>query len=132
MKERLATAPVLGYPDTSLPYILDTDAIDVSVGAVPSQVQGGKERVVAYYSKTLAPSGKTYCITRRELLAIVKTVKCFRPYVDGQQLWLWIDHALLRWLCLRKEPSNQIARWLENSPSSSILWSIMQAFNMQC
>ena len=55
LKAGMTTAPVLGYPDPSLQYTLDTDASDVGVGAVLSQEQGGQERVIAYYSKTLAP-----------------------------------------------------------------------------
>ena len=69
LKDGLVSAPVLGYPDPTLPYILDTDASAVGVGAVLSQVQEGKERVIAYYSKTLAPPERNYCVTRRELLA---------------------------------------------------------------
>ena len=52
LKDGLVSAPVLGYPDPTLPYLLDTDASAVGVGAVLSQVQEGKERVIAYYSKT--------------------------------------------------------------------------------
>jgi len=40
-------------PDFALEYILDTDASDHNVGAVLSQVQGGQEVVVAYYSISL-------------------------------------------------------------------------------
>jgi len=65
-------APILVYPDPAKEYILDIDASDHSVGAVLSQVQGGSEVVVAYYSKTLAAAEKTYCTTRKELLAVVK------------------------------------------------------------
>ena len=53
LKRRLI-APVLGYPDPALPYILDPDAGAVGVGAVLSQVQDGKERVIGYYSNTLS------------------------------------------------------------------------------
>ena len=49
------SAPILGYPDPKLPYILDPDASAVGVGTLSSQVQEKKERVIAYYSKTLAP-----------------------------------------------------------------------------
>ena len=113
LRMRLTTAPVLGYPDPKLTYILDTDASDVGVGAVLSQIQEGSERVIAYYSKTLTPAERNYCITRRELLAVVKAVKHFRPYLYGQHFKLRTDHASLMWLCRRHEPSNQIARWLE-------------------
>ena len=113
LKDDLVSAPVLGYPDPKLPYILDTDASAVGVGAVLSQVQEGKERVIAYYSKTLAPPERNYCVTRRELLAVVKAMKHFRPYLYGTKFKLRTDHASLRWLCRRHEPSAQVARWLE-------------------
>jgi len=54
LKGRLLEAPILAYPDPNLEYILDTDASDQNVGAVLSQVQEGREVVVAYYSKSLS------------------------------------------------------------------------------
>ena len=113
LRHSLMTAPILGYPDPTSPYFLDTDASAVGVGAVLSQIQEGKERVVAYYSKTLSPAERNYCVTRRELLAVIKAVKHFRPYLYGQKFTLRTDHASLRWLCRRREPSAQVARWLE-------------------
>jgi len=50
----------LAYPDPAKEYILNTDASDRSMGAVLSQIQGGSEVVVAYYSKD--------SLGRRELL----------------------------------------------------------------
>ena len=47
--------PSIRLPNLKLPYILDTDASAMEVGAVLSQVQEGVERVIAYYSKTLVP-----------------------------------------------------------------------------
>ena len=113
LKRRLVEAPVLGYPDPRISYVLDTDASDVGVGAVLSQVQDSQERVIAYYSKTLAPPERNYCVTRRELLAVVKAVRHFRPYLYGRRFKLRTDHASLQWLCQRREPSHQVARWLE-------------------
>ena len=85
LREGLVQAPVLGYPNPKETYILDTDASAVGVGGVLSQVQGEQERVIAYYSKTLSPAERNYCVTRRELLAVIKSVKHFRPYLYGQQ-----------------------------------------------
>ena len=51
LKDGLVFATVLGYPTQSC---LDTDASVVGVGTTLSQVQEGKERVIAYYSKALA------------------------------------------------------------------------------
>lgn len=48
-----------------LPYLLDTDTSDVGLGAVLSQVLDSKEKVLAYYSKTLALLEKNCCVTRK-------------------------------------------------------------------
>jgi len=56
LKGRLLEAPILAYPDPNLEYILDTDASDQNVGAVLSQVQEGREVIVAYYNKSLSPT----------------------------------------------------------------------------
>jgi len=89
----------LAYPDPAEEYILDADACNHNVGAVLSQVQDGCEVVVAYYSNALSAPEKNYCTTRRELLAAVKVVKHFRPYLYGHTFRLRTDHASLIWLC---------------------------------
>ena len=53
IKQSLLTALVLGYPDPELTYIPDTDAFLDGIGAVLSQAQDGKERVVSFYSSVL-------------------------------------------------------------------------------
>ena len=107
------TSEILGYPDPSLSFILDTDASAEGIGGVLSQVQNGKERVISYYSKSFSPPEQNYCVTRKEVLAVIKCVKHFRPYLNGHQFLVRTDHASLIWLARRKEPSCQVARWLE-------------------
>lgn len=45
-KQLLATAPMLGYPFDHSDRILDTDASNVSIGAVLSQFQQAREWVL--------------------------------------------------------------------------------------
>lgn len=113
LKTALTTAPVLKYPSTTDPFILDTDASNFGLGAVLSQVQDGEERVVAYYSTTLSKPERNYCVTRKELLAVVKAVKRFHHYLYGRQFLVRTDHGALRWLMKFKNPEGQLARWLE-------------------
>ena len=64
LKQALLTAPVLAYPQPKTEFILDTDASGDGLGAVLSQLQDGEERPVAYWSKTLSPAERNYCVTR--------------------------------------------------------------------
>ena len=70
------------------------------------------KHVIAYYSMILTPTKRNYCVTTRELLAVVKAVKHFRPYLYEQEFRL-LDHASLHWLCRKHEPSAQVAIWRE-------------------
>ena len=113
LKKSLIKTPVLAYPDESLNFILDTDASDTGIGAVLSQVQDGYERVIAYASRKLNKAERQYCVTRRELLAIVQFVKQFKHYLYGRKFLIRTDHGSLRWLMNFKTPEGQLARWLE-------------------
>ena len=113
LKNRLTSAPILAFPDFDQPFVLDTDASQAGIGAVLSQVQEGQERVVAYASRTLSKAERRYCVTRRELLAVVTYVQHFRHYLLGHHFDLRTDHGSLTWLQGFREPEGQLARWLE-------------------
>ena len=100
----LTTAPILAHPDFSQPLILDTDASDIAIGSVLSQKIDNKERVLAYASRTLSKAERKYCVTRKELLALVYFVKYFRHYLYGREFTVRTDHGSLRWLMNFKNP----------------------------
>ncbi len=54
LKDALCKAPVLAYPDFDLPYVMDTDASNLAIGAVLSQIQDGEEKVIMYGSKAFS------------------------------------------------------------------------------
>ncbi|MCG7869674.1 MAG: retroviral-like aspartic protease family protein, partial [Candidatus Thiodiazotropha taylori] len=113
LKEALTTAPVLGLPNHTDLFIVDTDASNYAIGAELIQVQEGAERVIAYGSYALTPEQINYCTTRKELLAVVRFTRQFRHYILGRQFLVRSDHSSLRWLLNFKEPDGQLARWLE-------------------
>ncbi len=51
LKDALCKAPVLVYPDPDLPYVVDTDARNLAIGAVLLQIQDGEEKVIMYGSE---------------------------------------------------------------------------------
>ncbi|XP_064856568.1 uncharacterized protein LOC135559697 [Oncorhynchus nerka] len=113
LKRALIEAPMLAPPDLTLPFILDTDASNVGMGGVLAQVGPEGERVVAYFSKTFDKHERRYCVTRRELLAVVASVKHFKYYLSGLPFTVRTDHSALQWLMSFREPEGQVARWLE-------------------
>jgi hypothetical protein len=94
-------------------HLGDTDASNNGIGAVLSQVQGGEERVIEYYSKMLSNPERNYCVTRKKLLVIVNAGGHFHKYLYGQHFKIRTDHAALKWLLNLKYPEGQAAEWLE-------------------
>uniref|UniRef100_A0AAV2KVV7 Gypsy retrotransposon integrase-like protein 1 n=1 Tax=Knipowitschia caucasica TaxID=637954 RepID=A0AAV2KVV7_KNICA len=113
LKAALTAVPILAYLHVDLPYVVDKDASGTGIGVVLSQQGGEGERVVGYYSRALSREERNYCVTRRELLAVVMAVHHFRPYLHGNKFLLRTDHASLTWLLCFKQPEGQVARWLE-------------------
>ena len=93
--------------------MLETDASNTAIGAVISQRIDGQEKVVAYASRALTKSERKYCVTRKELLAVVHFVKYYCHYLYGKRSTVRTDHDSLRWLLNFKNPEGQLAKWIE-------------------
>ncbi|CAC5418992.1 unnamed protein product [Mytilus coruscus] len=64
-------------------------------------------------SKTLNKHEISYCTTRKELLAVIIALKNFHSYVYGRPVLLRTDNAAVSWLQSLKDPTGQVARWLQ-------------------
>ena len=85
IKKQLMEAPILTItPNAHDQFFLDTDASNEAVGAELLQLQEGREKVIAYGSSALTPEQRRYCITRRELLAVVRFTRQYRHYLLGR------------------------------------------------
>ena len=119
LKSKLTGDELMSYPDNEGLYILDTDASNTGIGATLSQLkwceeaQQHVEKPIAYASLSMTKTQRRYCTTRRELLAIVTFTHKFRYYLLGRRFLIRTDHSALRWLISFKEPTDQMARWLE-------------------
>ena len=113
LKVALTSPPILAMPSDTGEFVLDTDASDSAIGSVLSQRQDGAERVIAYASRSLDRREQNYCVTRKELLAVVHFLKYFKQYLLGRAFKVRTDHAALTWLRRTPDPIGQQARWLE-------------------
>lgn len=118
LRTLLSTAPVLLCPDFSRPFIVQTDASDVALGAVLSQTlinANGEEEEhpIAFLSRVLNEAERNYDTTQRECLAVVFAIKKWRHYLEGSTFKVVTDHIALKWLLNQKNAPNQrLARWI--------------------
>ena len=113
LKELLLSAPVMMNPDFSCPFILQTDASEVGVGAVLSQTDAeGCDHPVAYFSRKLLPREQKYATIEKECLAIkLGGVEAFQVYLLGNEFTIQTDHRALQWLTKIKDSNNRLLRW---------------------
>ncbi len=107
LKAALISAPVLAYPTREGHFTHSIDGSDVGIGAVLEQDQEEGGQVVK-----LSDTQRHYCMTNKELLAVVMVIELFRYYLTGRHYTVVTDHASLTWLCNFREPEGMVARWI--------------------
>ncbi|XP_019417272.1 PREDICTED: uncharacterized protein LOC109328313 [Lupinus angustifolius] len=87
LQHAITQAPVLALPNFTLPFILETDASGIGIGAVLNQNQ----HPIAFYSKKLSPRMQAKSTYVRELYAITEAVAKFRHYLLGHKFIIRTD-----------------------------------------
>jgi len=112
LEKCLIPPPIVQAPNYALPFKLLFDASAKAVGAALGQKQGRESRVICYVSKTLDAAQCNYTVTKKELYAVVFTLKKFRSYLLGTKITIYSDHAALKYLMKKKEAKRRLIRWV--------------------
>ena len=75
MKEECLKEPVLKMFDPKKLGRMETDALDLAIGACFSQLYEGMWHLETYYFRKLSPAKQNYDIHDKELLAIVAALE---------------------------------------------------------
>src|SRR3989440_12749140 len=102
LRQMLVQALVLSYPDFTKLFTIYTDASGIGLGAVLSQEQDRKERVISYASRSLNNTEKNYTVTDQECLAVVWAIKHFQHYLEMKSFEIVTDYSALKWLQMCK------------------------------
>ncbi|KII62204.1 Retrovirus-related Pol polyprotein from transposon 17.6 [Thelohanellus kitauei] len=99
-------------PDPILPFRLSTDASDVAVGAVLSQLVDGIDTPISFASQKLSPAQIKYSTFDKECYAILWAIRKFRHFLYGKHFEVFTDHNPLVHLHTMKYPRGRRSRWL--------------------
>lgn len=66
---------------------------------------------IAYASRTVNRAESNYSTTEKELLAIIWSIKPFRPYIYGRKFVIITDYRPLTWLFNVKDLGSRLIRW---------------------
>jgi hypothetical protein len=82
LKQVMSTAPVLALPDFTKPFISETDASGLGIGAILMQ----RGQPIAFLSKTLGPKAQGASIYEKEAMAILEALKKWKHYFSTTSL----------------------------------------------
>jgi hypothetical protein len=112
----VTTAPVLKYFDRIKKAILEIDSSDYVNGSVLSQYKNdGILYLVAFYSKNMVSAECNYEIYDKELLAIIRYLKHWKPELESTYILIKVftDHRNLEYFIIIKEFLRRQVKWAE-------------------
>lgn len=113
LKSALTAPPILAYADFTKSFVLHTDSSGEGLGAVLCQEQDGRERVIAYASRSLTKTEKNYPVHKQEFLALKWAItEKFHDYLYGQDFTVLTDNNPLTYVLTTAKLDAAGHRWL--------------------
>jgi len=111
LKVEIAKVPNLHLPDFAQPFVVDTNASAVTVGAFLSQAS----HPIAFFSKKMCPRLQAASMYVREMYAITKAIKKWRQYLLGNHFKIYTDQKSLNTLLSQTIQTPEQKKWTTNS-----------------
>ena len=100
LKEQFTKEPVLVVPDLDKKLRVEVNVSDYVIGGILSmEGKDGKQRPVAFLSKSLNETERNYKIHDKEMLAIIRGLEAWRHLLEGVQFKfeIWTDYKNLEY-----------------------------------
>ncbi|UYV70935.1 K02A2.6-like [Cordylochernes scorpioides] len=113
VKGILTSEPLLIHPTIGIPFILNTDASGIAVGACLQQEVNGTVRPIAYYSKRLTGPEIRYSTIEKEAYAVVLSLQHFKHLLAGSMVEVHTDHKPITYNKGSDYKNARLSRWAE-------------------
>ena len=108
LKDAMTALPVLALPNFSKPFLVETNASGVGLGAMLMQ----DERPIVYFNHKLNPRAQGKSVYERELMAMVFSIKKWRPYFLGRKFLVRTNQRSLKYLLEQRILEGEHHKWL--------------------
>ncbi|CAL9030351.1 unnamed protein product [Prunus brigantina] len=108
LKDALTTTPILALPDFTKDFVIECDASNGGIGAILSQ----DRHPIAYLSKALSPKHRSLSVYDKEMMAVVRAVEHWRPYLLGRKFKILTDHQTIRYFLEQRITTTTQEKWL--------------------
>ena len=110
-KNLIGDEVLLMVPKPGYPFVVQSDASNVGLGALLGQMVDGKLIPITYISRVLNQAERNYAVIEKECLAIKWAISYFHEYLYGGTFVVKTDHAPLSWLYKNKDKNSRLMRW---------------------
>ena len=112
LKNSLLSAPIIVALDWSKEFELMCDVSGYAVGAVLGLQQNKVFHAIYYASKVLNDAQLNYATTEKEMLTIVYALEKFKSYLVGSRVFIFTDHAAIKYLFTKANSKPRPIRWV--------------------
>ena len=95
LKDAVHNAPLIHYPNFSIPFLVITDASTTGIAGCLAQISDNQLKIIEYYSKTLGSCAARYGATKLELLGVSYSLQKFKFIILNYEVMVLTDHKPL-------------------------------------
>ena len=133
MKVLFTSTPILAFAGFARPFKLHTDASTTELGAILYQEQDGKERVIAYASRSLSKSESNYQAHKLGFLALKWPVtESFQECLYGNTFASYSDNNPLTYILTTTKLDATEHRWISKlAKFNFMIYYYLGKFNVE-